>query len=238
MRGIRFNKQHSWYTFHAVISSSEKPIPAKRLVEERVPYSNVSYDFSCLTGEQIYEDRILNYVLTFTAPTRKALLRKKDAIVNWLYEPVQRIALYDDEEPGYHYLAKCTGIESPEITGCVCRLAVTFTAYPLRLPDRSSVIYTTVTAPYPDVNLDGTVDSSDAALILQAAADIGAGEETGLTAEQLDRADANRDGTINSDDAVLVQEFAANVGSGSYTDTPKGWVAFLNDRVAKKEGKI
>ncbi len=238
MRGIRFNKQHSWYAFHAVISSREKPIPAKQLVEERVPYSNVSYDFSCLTGRQIYEDRVLKYVLTFTAPTRAALIRKKDAIVNWLYAPMQRIALHDDEEPGYHYLAKCTRIEKPEITGGVCRLTVTFTAYPLRMPDRPSVIYTTATAPYPDVNLDGMVDSSDVTLILQAAADIGAGDEPGLNEEQLDRADANRDGTINSEDAILVQEYIANVGSGYYTDNHKGWVAFMNDHIAKMEGKI
>ncbi len=46
MRGIFFNGKHSWYDFKAVISSSEKPPPEKNIVEETVPYSNVTYDFS------------------------------------------------------------------------------------------------------------------------------------------------------------------------------------------------
>ena len=65
MRGIFFDGQHSWYTHHAVISSSDKPVPKKKRTEETVPYSNVTYDFSCLTGVQTYEDSTLTYVLSF-----------------------------------------------------------------------------------------------------------------------------------------------------------------------------
>ncbi len=238
MRGIYYNGQHSWYTHHAVISQSDKPVPKKRLVEETVPYSNVMYDFFCLNGKQTYEDRTLKYILTFWSATRAGLLRKINDMTNWLYSPKERISLWDDEEEGHHYLAKCTAIDSPAITGCVCRLTVTFTAYPLRIPDRPSVVYTTATAPYPNVNLDGVANASDASLILQAAAAIGAGGDSGLTEEQLDRADADRDGSITASDAALLLAFSSECGAGSYLNSHEGWVQFLNDQNARQEGCI
>lgn len=237
MRGIGFNGKHSWNTFQAVISSSSKPLPEKKIVEETVPYSNVTYDFSCLNGKQTYKDRTLQYVFTFRAPSRKGLLRKIDDFTDWLYSPGERIPLYDDEEDGIHYLAKCTAVDAPSITGCTASLAVTFTAYPLRIPDRPSVRYTVRTAPYPDVNGDGTADAVDASLILKAAASLAIGQDTGLTAEQLNIADADRDGTVSALDASLLLEFVSAAGMGKYTDNGAGWVRFMNDHIAREEGK-
>jgi len=238
MRGIYFDGKHSWHTFRAVISRSKKPVPAKKLCDETVPYASVLYDFSCLGGKQSYEARTLEFVLTFMAPSRRALIRKYEDMVGWLYAPTERIPLRDDEEPFTHYLAKCTAISEPEYVGCVCRITVTFSAYPLRIPNRPSVVYTAETAPYPDVNLDGDVDASDATMILTIAASIGAGEDPGVTEEQLDRADANRDGEIDSSDATLVLQFAASCGAGDYRNDHAGWVKFLNDQNAKQEGRI
>ena len=65
-----------------------------------------------------------------------------------------------------------------------------------------------------DVNLDGTVNATDAAEILIAAARSGAGEESGLTAQQKQNADVNSDSEINASDAATVLMYAAAVGAG------------------------
>ena len=88
---------------------------------------------------------------------------------------------------------------------------------------------------YPNVNGDATVSAVDAALVLAAAAHIGAGEPSGLTPEQEVKADADRDGMITAADAALIQEYAAKCGSGKYENTPDGWALFLNIKIGYKE---
>ena len=85
---------------------------------------------------------------------------------------------------------------------------------------------------YPDIDGDGRVTASDASSILVAAANIGAGRESGLTPEQEVLADANRDGKINAIDASLVLNFAASVGAGNYQGSLEGWIDFLSDQRA------
>ncbi len=65
-----------------------------------------------------------------------------------------------------------------------------------------------------DLNGDGTINASDAALILIAAATVGAGKASGLTEAQKTAADVNGDGTFNASDAAIVLIFAAAVGAG------------------------
>lgn len=66
-----------------------------------------------------------------------------------------------------------------------------------------------------DVDENGTVDASDAAAILTAAAKMGAGEDSGLTNVQKAKADVNADGEIDASDAALILQYAAEVGSGN-----------------------
>ena len=65
-----------------------------------------------------------------------------------------------------------------------------------------------------DVNGDGTVNAKDATMILIAAAKIGTGNPTGMTAEQESAADVNADGNINAKDATIVLRYAAAIGAG------------------------
>ena len=65
-----------------------------------------------------------------------------------------------------------------------------------------------------DVNGDGTVNASDAAQILIAAAAIGAGQDPSLTEAQKNAADVNHDSTINASDAAVVLIYAAAIGAG------------------------
>ena len=88
---------------------------------------------------------------------------------------------------------------------------------------------------YPDIDGDGRVSATDASSILAAAANIGAGRESGLTPEQEQLADANRDGKINAIDASLVLNFSASVGAGNYEGSLEGWIDFLNDQSANEK---
>ena len=228
MRGIYFNEKHSWYDFHAVISESEKPIPEKKLVEESVPYSNVTFDFSSISGAQAYQDRSLKYKFTVLSSSPRPIERKADGFMRWLYEPSERIRLKDDSEEGYHYLAKCTEISTPEFIGNVCILTATFKAYPFRIPDGGTA-YTTEQTRFPDLNQNGRVDVSDATLVLTAVSNIGSGQPSGLTEEQEYLADADMDGQITAKDAALIQEFVSRAGAGYYDSyDPDDWTKFLN----------
>ncbi len=75
-----------------------------------------------------------------------------------------------------------------------------------------------------DVNLDGVVDATDASMILIAAAADGAGQDTGLTEEQLTNADVNIDGAFDATDAAYVLQYAAAAGTG-YSGTPEEFFA-------------
>ena len=65
-----------------------------------------------------------------------------------------------------------------------------------------------------DVNGDSTVNASDAAQILIAAAAIGAGNPSGLTDVQITVADVNHDSIVNASDAAVVLIYAAAIGAG------------------------
>ncbi len=65
-----------------------------------------------------------------------------------------------------------------------------------------------------DLNGDSTVNAADGAAILIAAARLGAGETSGLTASQESAADLDGDGSINASDAAAVLQYAAFVGAG------------------------
>lgn len=68
--------------------------------------------------------------------------------------------------------------------------------------------------PYGDVNLDGSINASDAAQILIYAAKVGAGDEPEIPdMYYLERADYNHDGSVNATDAAQVLIYAANEGA-------------------------
>jgi|GEM_PF-1648168 len=65
-----------------------------------------------------------------------------------------------------------------------------------------------------DTNSDNAVNASDAAQLLIAAAAIGSGRESGLTAAQEQSADVDKNGKFDASDAALILQYAAAVGSG------------------------
>ncbi|MBP0973723.1 MAG: leucine-rich repeat protein [Oscillospiraceae bacterium] len=65
-----------------------------------------------------------------------------------------------------------------------------------------------------DLDGDTTVNASDAAKVLIAAAAMGAGEASGLTEAQIKAADVNTDNTVNASDAAIILIYSAAVGAG------------------------
>ena len=65
-----------------------------------------------------------------------------------------------------------------------------------------------------NVNGDAVINASDAAVILIAAAAVGAGNDSGLTEAQKAAADVNKDKSINASDAAVVLIYSAAVGAG------------------------
>ncbi len=70
-------------------------------------------------------------------------------------------------------------------------------------------------SPLGDVNGDTTINASDAANVLIAAAAAGAGRELGLTEAQIRAADVNEDSTVNASDAAVILIYSAAVGAGN-----------------------
>ena len=65
-----------------------------------------------------------------------------------------------------------------------------------------------------DLDGDGTINASDAADLLIAAAAIGAGSMT-TTPELIAKGDINKDGEVNAVDATAILQYAAAVGAGA-----------------------
>ncbi|MBR3629142.1 MAG: leucine-rich repeat protein [Oscillospiraceae bacterium] len=66
-----------------------------------------------------------------------------------------------------------------------------------------------------DIDDSGTINASDAANVLIAAAVIGAGKDPGLTDAQKKAADVNGDGATNASDAAIILQYAAYIGAGN-----------------------
>jgi len=72
-----------------------------------------------------------------------------------------------------------------------------------------------------DTDGNGTVDATDASMILLAASQLGAGAACTLNTDQLTAADVNNDSAVDASDAALVLTYAAASGSGTFTGTPE-----------------
>lgn len=75
-----------------------------------------------------------------------------------------------------------------------------------------------------DVDGNGKIDASDAAVVLVAAAKLGAGEDSGLTPAQMIAADVNKDGKYDAADAAIILSYCAAIGAGESNVTLEDFV--------------
>lgn len=198
-------------------------------------------DFASTRGDSIFiqfdidSDIVLDlssndFEITFSlkqSATDSAYVFQKDkTAVTQLAENsfVLRIAPEDtvDLFPGYYYYDIQLNIGDDVFTIALGQLQLVrdITRPPVVLP----------TFIYPDVNGDGIVDTSDAVLVMQAYANIQAGQPSGLTEEQENLADCDRNGIIDSTDAMLISSFYSACQGGTYTNNSAGWTEYMNAR--------
>lgn len=236
INGITWHGMHSQLDFGATLIERDTNFPEKERITERVPYSSVTYDFTELYGKASYPERELKYKFVISDERGIHYLKKRvDKFKKWLYNPISKSELYEDKETEYHFKAVCTQITENYTHPVKCEITVTFKADPYRMPsvppERTAIPISDCR--YPDIDGDGRVTAADASMILEAAANIGAGHPSGLTPEQELLADTNRDGIIDATDAAFVQQFVAQCGAGIWTDSESGWTDFINYNLDK-----
>lgn len=194
---------------------------------------NIQFEIECSTEIELSSD---DFQVTFSCKqfaTDSTYIFQKDktAVTQVGYNKfVLRLAPEDTQElnAGYYYYDLQLNIGDDVYTIALGKLQLIrdITLPPAVLPEFV----------YPDVNGDGTVNSSDAVLILSAYSNIQTGEPSGLTPEQENLADANRDGVINSTDASLVLTFYSKCATGQYENNAAGWTEFMTERYERSQG--
>lgn len=246
--GIEINGKHSYRDFGALLARRSMDYPEEQQITETVPYSNIEYDFTDLYGERILMRRNVVYRFKFVNPDSTVNEEDVERFVKFMFSLTADVSIYEDDYPRFHWVGKRTTIKNIEDTvghELGARMVeVTFHCEPYRVSNRGDSFPADVTK-FPDIDGDGSVTAADATLIATAAANIGAGEPSGLPVdpevpgrtieEQEIRADADRNGEINAVDAQFVLSFASAVGAGDYEDTPEGWAKFLNDSFGIEE---
>lgn len=134
--GITFDGKHSYRDFGLTVAERVIGNPKKRKIKERIPFSNVEYDFSGIYGGQEYEERTITYVFNVKDYDKIDLENKKTQVINWLLKPNKKVKLVDDYIPGYYFLAEVEENPNFDEMRYHGRLTVNFTAYPFRIAER------------------------------------------------------------------------------------------------------
>lgn len=231
-KGFFVNGKHSYYAYGLrMLKRNIGSVPKDEHLE-RVPFSNITYDFGTLFNKKSYGERKLSYELEFIEDHIERAEDKVISLINWLHWD-DRLDLYDDYYPNYHFSVREPDVDCSEKHG-VYTLKVSFMAAPAIMPNPNKMMYNAANTIIPDVNSDGYVNSIDASIIdaVYAALSADPPRDPGLTPEQLRAADANMDGYINSVDSSWVRDFYAKLSSGKYDglSLKAAWDAYLNDR--------
>lgn len=131
MKGILFNGKHTYKDFGMRMLERKFDSATKNKIKETVPFSNGSYDFTSIFGENTFSDRKLEYEFLLKARDKENLIYKKNEIDLWLLE-CARVELYDDFEPNYYMLAEVEDIDFEEYHNFI-KLKVIFSAYPFKV---------------------------------------------------------------------------------------------------------
>ena len=236
IKGIKVNGKHSYYSYGLRMLSRSVGSAPKDDHTERVPYSNITYDFDKVLGSS-YGERTLSYTLELLEYQLKNAGFKLIDILNWLHWNGRK-ELYDDMLPEVYYSVREPSVSWNENHG-VYTFELTFMSAPMMYFKPDMLKHNTANTILPDLDGDGAVTAADASAILDAYTAMSTGQDPGLTPEQLLAADADKDGTITAADASLVLEFynTAQTDPSYELLTPiQAWVKFLNSKTGGKDG--
>lgn len=203
---------------------------------ERVPYSNVTYDFDDYFGISSYGERTITYKFDLIeSDARKRQYAEIELRKHLRWRGYRR--LEDAQYPDFYFEVREPKITCDKTIYGVLIVTIIFKAAPAMLIRANEGIPRSQQR-YPDINGDGYVTAADAALILSAAENIAAGEPSGLTAEQELLADADLDGVITAADSALVLQYAQQVTTGQIADSEKSWQDYLRLWRKRKGGIV
>ena len=231
-KGFFVNGKHSYYAYGLRMLKRSIGSAPKDEHLERIPFSNITYDFDVLFNKKSYGERKLSYELEFIEKDIEKAGDKTIALINWLHFDGS-LDLYDDFFPNYHFSVREPKVDYSE-KHSIYTFEIVFNAAPAIVPNPNKMTYNAANTIIPDVNSDGYVNAVDASAIDAAYQALSADppRDPGLTPEQLRAADANMDGYINTVDSAWVRDFTAKLSTGQYDGlTLEGaWAAYLNDR--------
>lgn len=231
IKGITVNGKHTFYAFGLRMLKRNIGSAPKDEHLERVPFSNITYNFDELFGKKSYGERKLSYEFEFIERRIEQAEDKVIGLTNWLHWDGS-LDLYDDYYPNYHFSVREPDVDCTEKHG-LYTLKLVFKAAPAMIPNPNKMKYNAANITIPDVNGDGAVNATDSSMILTAYTNIQSGQPSGLTAEQEKAADANMDGAINAMDSSMVLDFYSKrqQTNGPYAgmSLEAAWAAYLND---------
>lgn len=231
IKGITVNGKHTYYRYGLRMLKRSVGSPPKDEHLERVPYSNVTYDFDTLFGNSSYGERQLTYQFEMIQRHIGSAEDRLVSIINGMHWTGSK-KLYDDMLPNYYFEVREPTVTYTEDHG-VYKITMVFMAAPAMLPKSSKKKYNASNIILPDVNGDGIVDANDATMILS----YYTGTIT-LTPEQLFVADADRNGIVDGRDASFVLSFYLKYSTGSYEgmNTEQAWAEYMNETFDNEGG--
>lgn len=120
------------------IKTRDIGFPSKTKIISSVPFSNQIYDFSTIYGDQAYAERKVKYVINVFDDydlTIERMHALKTQLINWLMKPNQKVPLYDDSLPGYHFLGEVQSDNEIADNFRTGEFTITFTCYPFMIKD-------------------------------------------------------------------------------------------------------
>lgn len=129
----------SFDDFWASLARRKIGQPAKKIIKETIPFSNITYDFSAINGELYWEERELEYVFEIIAPTPEKLEELKTAFSSWVMN-VQNEQIHDPFIPEHHFVGTYAEIDfEDEESLDKTTVTVRFTAYPYKVANYPKV---------------------------------------------------------------------------------------------------
>ena len=126
--GISVNGAHSCGTFGLKCLKRSITAPKKDDYTERVPYSNVTYDFGGIYSGQSYGEAQLSYTFEFMSFHRKMAQDRIMNIKKWLHWTGSK-KLCDDLLPSYYFMAREPSVSWSEKHG-IYTISMIFPAAP------------------------------------------------------------------------------------------------------------
>lgn len=231
IKGISVDGRHSYYRYGLRMLKRSVGSPPKDEHLERVPYSNITYDFDSLFGNSSYGERQLTYQFEMIERRTGSAEDRLVGMINDMHW-TGRKELYDDLLPNYYFEVREPTVTYTEDHG-IYKISMVFMASPAMQPKNTKKKYNASNVVLPDVDGNGVVDGRDATMILDAYA---GGIE--LTPEQEDRADADRNGIVDGRDSTLVLTYYTQSSTGKYDDmtNEEAWAAYMNETFDNEGG--